>query len=122
MSLEKRISGFAQANGKKFESANSAYKSYLNAAGGEETPDAKPDFKAFLDAAKKTGVLDEMLKEGKDQIKKKTGAGDDKVDETPLPEKKKFTLSTTQIVGIVVGVAALGTIIYFATRKKTQTA
>jgi hypothetical protein len=113
MDLENRISGFANANGEKFESANSAYKSFINASGDEETPEAKPDFKKFLETAKQTGVLDKMLK--KTGVKK-----EDKEEVDPAPEKKKFTLTTTHIVGIVIGVAVIGTVIYFATRKKKQ--
>lgn len=113
MELQKRLEGFASANGEKFESANSAYKSYINATGDEQTPEAKPDFKKFLETAKQTGALDKMLK--------KTGVTreDEKLTE---PEKKKFALTTTHIVGIVLGVAAVGTIIYFVTRKKKVTA
>lgn len=114
MDLENRISGFANANGEKFESANSAYKSFINASGDEQTPEAKPDFKTFMDTAKQSGVLDKMLK--------KTGVKKEVKEEEPAPEKKKFSLTTTHIVGIVLGVAVIVTVIYFATRKKKQTA
>lgn len=114
MDLENRIAGFATQNTEKFESANSAYKSFINAIGDDENEPEKPDFKKFLETAKQTGVLDTMLK--------KTGIKKDTPEEDPMPEKKKFTLNTTQIVGIVLGVAVIGTVIYLATRKKKQPA
>ncbi len=119
MELKSRIEGFAQANGNKFETANSAYKSYLNAGGEEDTPEAKPDFKTFLETAKQSGVLDKMLKAGGAEIKKKLGKEDE---EPATTEKKGFKLSTPMIIGIVIGVAAIGTVIYFATKKKKVTA
>ncbi len=115
MDLKNRISGFANANKKKFDSANSAYKHYMNAAGDEEDPEAKPDFKTFLDAAKSSGVLDTLLKDGVSKLKKEA-----KIEDEPVPEKKKFTLSTGAIIGIVLGVAAIGTVIYFVRKKNKQ--
>ncbi len=91
----------------------------LVANGDEETPEAKPDFKTFLETAKSTGVLDKMLKEGGDTIKSKVNKTGK--EESPVPEKKKFTLTTTHIVGIVLGVALIGGVIYLATRKKKLT-
>lgn len=115
MNLESRISGFASANNKKFESANSAYKHFLNAI-GDESPEAKPDFKEFLETAKKTGDLDNMLKvEG---VKEKPIVQDTAAQTTE--QKKNFKNPAKTIGLIVLGVAIVGTVIYFATRPKKQ--
>jgi hypothetical protein len=109
MDLQNRLSGFASENENKFESANSAYKSFINATGDEQSD--KPDFKKFLETAKQTGLLDTLLKKPDSQKDQKSTE--------QLPEKKKFP-TTTQVVGIIVGIVVIGTVIYFVTRKKKQ--
>lgn len=52
-----RITGFADANGGTFESANQAYKAYLKATGNEGSPEDKAKFKTLARRSKKTGKL-----------------------------------------------------------------
>lgn len=116
MNLEQRITGFASANKQKFKSRNEAYNAFLASHGMQDSPEARLSYKQFVETAKTSGSLDKMLIEKKAPLPK--------VDEVHLNaagDKKKFTISTKAIVGIVLVVGVVSTLIYIGTRKTKTT-
>ncbi len=116
MDREARLAGFANNSPRRYNSANQAYKGYMNANG-----DDKPDFKEWLEMAKKSGYLDKLLSEaGKKAAADKTPAVPE-----PLPpvadEPKKFKISKKQIMWIVGStlVVSAGIFLYYKYGRKS---
>ncbi len=112
-----RISGFANANGDGFASANAAYNAYLNATGEKPDRKNKGKFKAWLKTAKDSGQLQKMIQKGGGAIKSqvdKSHTDIKSVSKTPdindVPEskeKKKIPMSSGKILAITLVSAAV---------------
>ncbi len=116
-----RITGFADANGGSFESANQAYKAYLRATGNEGSAEDKAKFKRWLEEAKKTGKLEKMLKTGAVTAGSAIGASKNaqnanKEAEAKPAQKSKMKITPMAIGGIVLGVVIIGGLIYYGVK------